>query len=505
MMIKTIALTLVSSACVLSSFAQMSEPSRPRLVEALRFSQVNVKPGTDSLRVQFHGLLPARLLKSSAALRLVPRYVTANGDFMFPSVLINGNSRAKFYAREQAMKTFSAEDLPRPAQVIRQRKGEAVHFAYNSALKLPKGATGQLVIDAYIENCCQSRLLAPIALVAGTPTQVPYFFERNVAFFRPKAEQVKARNTNLSVRINFQTAKYELLPHFNDNARELARVDSVLRPMQRKPDLYTITQIRINGYASPEAPATSNARLSQRRADVFRNHVMQQYGLQSLAEFPALGMGEDWTGLRKALLARPIAQQERVLAVLDRTEDYDERERQLRQVDYGHAWRTLLDEYFPPLRRMEMQIAYTVRALALNEAEVMLDGRPQDLSAAELFDVARWRNNDQLLTTHRQYYGREFTIATEHFSQDPYSWLNASTAALLRGEAKVAKHMLDRVGDTPLAYNNLGLYYWIVGDTVRADYYFQLAATVDATKATAEYNLSQLATWQQQRASSSKP
>ena len=67
----------------------------------------------------------------------------------------------------------------------------------------------------------------------------------------------------------------------------------------------------------------------------------------------------------------------------------------------------------------------------------------------------------------------------------------------------MAKTMLEHVGDTPLSYLNQGLYHWSIGDTVRAEYYFQLAATVESTKVAAEYNLQQLSIWEQQRMLSS--
>jgi hypothetical protein len=503
MFLKQIA--LVFTGCIYSfySLATPVERKYQRVVDALRFSHVNVATDTDSLRVQFEGNLPRKHLKNSAALRLIPKYVTANGEYVFPEILINGSTRAAFYTREQALLTPLDCDKQHRVRVFRQERGEGVRFVYSDALPVPKGAYGQLVIDAYLENCCKSDFVTTVRLLAGTPSQIPLFFERNVTFFRPQLEKVKARSTGLGVYVNFQTGKHELLPAYKSNASELAKVDSVLRPMQRNPDLYTVSTISIHGFASPEAPAASNMRLSQLRANVFRDYIVNQYGLQTLSDVPAIGMGEDWVGLHKALIKKPISHQEQVLEVLERTEVYDEREQLLRKIDGGHVWRRLLDDYFPSLRRMDMKISYTVRALALNEAEVMLDGRPQDLSAAEFFDVARWRNSDNVLATHRQYYGREYTIATEYFPHDPVSWLNAATAALLRGETKVAKTMLEHVGDTPLSYLNQGLYHWSIGDTVRAEYYFQLAATVESTKVAAEYNLQQLSIWEQQRMLSS--
>lgn len=200
-----------------------------------------------------------------------------------------------------------------------------------------------------------------------------------------------------------------------------------------------------------------------------------------------------------------MARQQQVMNIIESVANEDERERRLKALAGGVPYRELLANYFPPLRRMEMGVGYTVRALKAEEAEVMIDGRPQDLSAAEFFEVARRRNSDQLIAAHREGYGKEYYLATEYFAQDSISYINASSAALIRGALSEAKVFLEKAGDTPYAYNNYGLYYWLSDDVERAESYFRKALTVDAIKDTARYNLRLFEAWKQKRNPSLQP
>ncbi len=513
-MLKSFYLYLISAASLLLTLGHTSGVAQTSIVDSLHFSRVQVASGEDSLHVSFFYHLSADELKSSRALRLVPRYVSDGVEQILPEVLINGYSRARYYAREQAALSHEEFEAQRPAQVITQKRGKGIEVHYHTRLKRSTSEGGRLLVDAYWEDCCQSLPLATTLLYAEAPTMpvpplpevgFPALFEANVSFIRPMAEKVKMRQANLSVRINFLVGKHDLLPDYRQNAQELARVDSVLRPMTSNPDMYSFTNAYIRGYASPEASAASNLSLSQRRADVFKDYVVRRYNLNGLSHFPSTGMGEDWNGLKQALEAHPMARQQQVMNIIESVANEDERERRLKALAGGVPYRELLANYFPPLRRMEMGVGYTVRALKAEEAEVMIDGRPQDLSAAEFFEVARRRNSDQLIAAHREGYGKEYYLATEYFAQDSISYINASSAALIRGALSEAKVFLEKAGDTPYAYNNYGLYYWLSDDVERAESYFRKALTVDAIKDTARYNLRLFEAWKQKRNPSLQP
>lgn len=301
----------------------------------------------------------------------------------------------------------------------------------------------------------------------------------------------------MTVRVNFQAGRHELLSHYADNSRELARVDSVLAPIAGKPDLYDITQAYIRGYASPEAPYDYNLALSQRRAEVFKQYIEKTYAMTAVDNFPVNGMGEDWNGLRALVLQGTMAQKAQVLAIIDKQENFNLKESRLKKLAAGAPYRYMLTQYFPQLRRMEMGVAYTVRALKAEEAEVMIDGRPADLSAAEFFDVARRRNSDATILTGRAHYGRDYDRATTYFPKDTATWINAAAAAIIREDTARAESCLKAVGDNPLGYNNRALYHWSKGETAEARAWLMKALEVEALRETAKHNLEALDKWEQ--------
>lgn len=140
-------------------------------------------------------------------------------------------------------------------------------------------------------------------------------YESSVTFIRPKKEVVKDRNEHLSIHINYIVDRYDILPYYASNAEELAKVDNVLRPLSsRRETTYRIRRASIKGYASPEAPYDYNLKLSQRRADGFKQYLIRKYGLYDISMFPATGMGEDWEGLRAAVEESDMMYQDAVLS-----------------------------------------------------------------------------------------------------------------------------------------------------------------------------------------------
>ena len=156
----------------------------------------------------------------------------------------------------------------------------------------------------------------------------------------------------------------------------------------------------------------------------------------------------------------------------------------------GAPYAYLLKNVYPPLRRMEMEVSYQVRPFRTDEAESWMDCRPQDLSLLEWHQVASKRNDAARLESDRAHYGEEWLQAAAHFPEDDLANLNASSVALLRGDAALAKSYLDKVKQTALADNNRGLYLWLTGDLAGAEEAFRRAQAHGSAEA--ERNLAQI-------------
>ena len=78
--------------------------------------------------------------------------------------------------------------------------------------------------------------------------------------------------------------------------------------------------------------------------------------------------------------------------------------------------------------------------------------------------MAQAENDDRTIVRQRDAYGREYDIAVRYFPDDDIANINASSAALVRGDLELAWVCLGRVRENPLAANNLGVYHWLRED-----------------------------------------
>lgn len=111
----------------------------------------------------------------------------------------------------------------------------------------------------------------------------------------------------------------------------------------------------------------------------------------------------------------------------------------------GAAFRYVLKDIFPSLRRSEYKIDYTVREFTVDEGREIIKTRPQQLSLGEMFAVA---NSYEIGSDE---YNNVFDIAVRMFPNDPVANLNAANIAMGKGDYASAKNYLAKAGNAPEA------------------------------------------------------
>lgn len=460
----------------------------------LRFRNIESRVVGDTLYLAFQMQVAGSVVGYDEALHIVPMYRCDGLIYDFPKILIQDKTRNRYYQREielQDKETYIAE---RPYAVVTLDGNRTLkNVLYQGSIRLPGGVCQEgstLELSQILQDCCRYQELGTYDIPLGitqpapqpTPQPVlpqqpnrPRFGINDLLFYRPEAEAIKMREEKAIVRIQFMVARHDILPAYKGNYLELEKVNRMLQPLlASRPGDIQIQKASIKGYASPEAGIEYNRALSQRRADSFKSYLLRQYrGLKDIAYFPALGMGEDWAGLREAVVKHPVVPRKtEVLAIIDYVDLYNGREKQLMDLAGGVPYRYLLENLFPPLRRMEMEVHYRVRGYQVHEVEAIYDTRPQDLSQAEIYEVAQRRNR---ANTPLNRYGKEYDVAAKYFPNDLVANLNASSAALIRGEVELAGSYLQRIATHPEAATNLGLYHWLRGDLEQAKTYLEKA------------------------------
>lgn len=432
----------------------------------------------DSLTVSFSSGLKGRL-KGSVSLHIVPFLISGQDTIRFPELGYFTPSSAKYDIRRQSLSERKTDGKQRV--VVRRHSPDV--SGYQKTRVIPSSFSGELKILHVLQTCCDSQVIAS--------RSVP-LFETNVTFIQPKAETVKERTSSATIRITYPVNHWRVYPDFGGNPEELQRVDGILSPVTTDTATYQVQEVSITGHTSPEDTYEHNMKLSKKRAEGMRDYLQERYGFP-LLHISAEGKGEDWDGLRQAVVDSDMKAKDTILSIIDSYDIIDGREKLLMELQGGAPYHYMMRHLFPALRRIEIKITYRVRAFEADEVETLIESRPQDLSLHEIHEMAQAQNNDQTILHRRNEYGREYDIAVRYFPDDDIANINASSAALVRGDMELAWLCLNKVKNNPMASNNLGVYYWLCGKVEEAENYFRKALETDLRRAT--YNLEQLQKW----------
>ena len=144
-----------------------------------------------------------------------------------------------------------------------------------------------------------------------------------------------------------------------------------------------ITEFTVTGHASPEGNFESNRALSDRRANSFADYLSSTHGV-ARDRFRVTGLGEDWSGLKEAVEKSSLTDKNEIIRVINSVSNPDARDAELKKLSGGQTYRTLLDTYYPPLRRTDYTIAYTVRPFSVEEAKGVIKTNPRLLSERDV-------------------------------------------------------------------------------------------------------------------------
>lgn len=506
-MLKKCVLFLLVFICVSKNISAQQPIVGTTDIASVHVKDFSYSRSIDTLYVKLTLNLKDNIVGVGEALHIVPVYRADNHEFRFPEILVNSKRQQRYYRRDRALLSHEEYWKGKPYIEIVPKKNTPIEVEYQQSVILPKELSaslgGQLLVEKFLEDCCDWRyvgtellsgnkpnaVLRPI--VSKEPKSLPPFIagETNVVFLRPEHEERKERKENLTLKINFIVNRHDILPTYKSNAIELRKADDLLKPLSSQRETYTLTSAMIKGYASPEDTYSHNMQLSQRRADAFQRYLINRYGLYGLTSFPSQGMGEDWEGLRRLVDVSDMPDRDKVLAIIDFVDLNMGREKQLMDLKGGVPYKWMLANLFPQLRRMEMQVSYTVRPFKEMETEKVFETRPQDLSQEEIYLLARKRNAHLSTDEARSRYGKEYDVAARLFPNDATALVNASSAALIRGEASIAWDYLEKIQRLPEAANNIGVYYMLREDYQRAYQYFEQALMVERTAEVAERNI----------------
>lgn len=395
----------------------------------------------DRLSVSFNIALDGLKVKSNDMLALTP-VLKSNENSLdsitLAPVVVAGRQRYKVLQRKQVL----GAQLPvdgEPMAVVARKNNTAQTVPYTISVPYRQWMQDASLSMVYrvsgCADCEKETTLSPLLSHIVPKDYVPAY---RLTYFEPSEAGI-ARSDRHTAAFNFEVDRYELLGDYKDNAAKFREVEQVVADIQLRPDT-EIVEFRIMGYASPEATVEHNRQLAENRANAFADYLMRQYGIER-SRFTVESYGEDWQGLRKSVLASSLADKQAVLDIIDKVQPPDARDAELQKLSGGKTYDTLLNDYYPPLRRTEYVVAYRGNSTYIDEARMV-------------------------------------------------NFINAAAIEVERGNTQKGIEQMLTIENDPRVWNNLGVAYARKGDTARAKDYFTKAAGQD--NADAVHNLGEL-------------
>ncbi|OJV90820.1 MAG: hypothetical protein BGO34_21105 [Bacteroidia bacterium 44-10] len=432
-------------------------------------NETAVKQG-DRVSISFDITLDALQVKRNNMLVLTPLLqsnANSHESLALDPMVVAGRKRARVLRRKDVL----GEPLPlegNPVQVVTRKNRTAQSVHYNITVpyrEWMQDASLSLVHE--VSGCADCNTLLGEQPLVGNLLPAPYQPVYRLTYIMPEVEE-KTRSDRHTATFNFVVDRWELRRDYKDNAAKFNEVDRIVNDIRNNPD-FDITEFAIDGYASPEGSAPHNRMLAENRARSFADYIVTKFNI-GRDRFTVTGHGEDWEGLRKAVTASSIADRQAILDIIDNVSNPDARDAELMKLAGGQTYRTLLNDYYPPLRRTEYVVAYNVRGFDVDEAKEIIRTNPKLLSLNEMYLVA------QSYPVESAEFSEVFDIAVRLYPDSDLAILNSAAADIEGGNMDGAIARMNRIGDNPKVWNNLGVAYARKGDFNKAREYFDKAA-----------------------------
>ena len=154
------------------------------------------------------------------------------------------------------------------------------------------------------------------------------------------------------LEVIFKVSKIEIDSTVFDNEVTFGKILAAVDKIHSNPN-YKIDKIQVSGYASPEGRPEFNAWLAEHRANALIDYIIEHrptYGL-TRETFEIVNGEENWSGLRKVLVASNMEKKDEVIAIIDNDEFQGETKKlKIKSLDGGRIWQKMLREIYPHLR-----------------------------------------------------------------------------------------------------------------------------------------------------------
>jgi len=310
----------------------------------------------DSLVVRMIVDIDGRLTDRNESLILTP-YIQETGGNRYinlPEIVINGKVNQKLHRRTLAMDRTSHSKMSGKT-VVGTEKNSSSSLFYRVSTPYSSWMDNSILnLQEEILGCAGTRSIISVNTLASFTYEQPV--PPPVIVPEPPRSTVVEFKKEGTAYIDFEVAKYNLLPDFRNNRQELGKIEETIRSIIEDEDA-EVTGIYLTGFASPEGTYEYNQRLSMNRAEAVRTYLLNKYPYSPDMYHTSWG-GEDWNGLRKLVEESDMPQKSTIIDIIDNVDIFAGREKRLMNLEGGAPYRYMLQNFFPQLRRVHYSVTY---------------------------------------------------------------------------------------------------------------------------------------------------
>ncbi len=331
------------------------------------------------------------------------------------------------------------------------KDGETVHRSASfSSSDLKRLGNGQLsmAFRTEMEGCCEVEDMGKT--VVDLPRYTNMSYKPQFAYVQPKVETMKTRNLSGQAYIEFMVNRTDIRSDFRSNQVELKKIQNTIDSVKNDADIQ-VQKIFIKGFASPEGSYQTNDRLAAGRTEALRKYV------QGLYDFPASTyetdhVAEDWDGLVAYVEKSNLQSKDDILDIIRNSGLQPDQMEQRIKSRHAQDYQFLLQNAYPSLRHTDYRIEYVIRSFEdVAEIKRLVKTQPQKLSLQEFFMAAQ---DYQLGSAD---FNEVFETAVRIYPDNETANLNATVAALHRGDLTQAENYLQKAGNSAHAQYAKGM------------------------------------------------
>ena len=391
-----------------------------------------------------------------ASVILTPVVRDAEGHKNVIEIVVVSVEGAKINMDWLQSQCYSACD-PNRVRFLTVRKGETAHV--NTCTNLPydkwmdDGAAFYVTTQqvTYKPNCiknypgeeyiCDIPYLARPLVVDPVMTAIPV---------DAKLEGSRVLRTKLFYPVNV-TKKV-------DNYLENAEALELLNTLDR--GNFEVTNVAIEGWASPEATVAYNKRLSENRAKTVKNIIADKYNFPQDV-YSVSGNGEYWDSIIDYVdnSEEPVIanNREALKDAIASNGDLDKREAAIKKIDGGKPYKNIFDAVYPRSRFAEAVVTFRNKGYNQDDCMKLYKADPKNLSADEYVLLIQDGAPQDVVEN-----------AVKLYPNDPRVAAVAAAKEYEAGNVDKAIELYKKAGNSEEVMNNLAACYLAKGDVENA-------------------------------------